>query len=113
MFWNKKSDAKPLGVPLGDLQLMLNPTSIEASLKDNALIARHEHYTTRIEVVPPETKNSENGTIRAVVRILTELPKPIQSLFQGRGPNPSRRITPSLPWAPCTESAVTSLSVRG
>ena len=82
MFWNKKADASPLGVPLGDLMLMLQPTSIKASLKGNALTARHEHYTIRIEVVPPETRESEYGPIRAVVSIITELPKPILTLFQ-------------------------------
>ena len=84
MFWNKKADASPLGVPLDDLMLMLmlQPTSIKASLKGNALTARHEHYTIRIEVVPPETRESEYGPIRAVVSIITELPKPILTLFQ-------------------------------
>jgi hypothetical protein len=55
MFWNKKAEPSPLGVPLGDLMLMLEPTSIEASLKGNTLTARHEQYTIRIEVVPPAT----------------------------------------------------------
>jgi hypothetical protein len=86
MFWNKKSEASPLGVPLGDLMLMLmlQPTSIKASLKGTILTARHEHYTIRIEVVPPENRESENGPIRAVVRMITELPKPILTLFQGK-----------------------------
>jgi len=82
MFWNKKAEPSPLGVPLGDLMLMLEPTSIEASLKGNTLTARHEHYTIRIEVVPPATRASENGPIRAVVRMITELPKPVSTLFQ-------------------------------
>ena len=84
MFWNKKDEPSPLGVPLGDLMVMLQPTSIKASLKGNTLTARHEHYTIRIEVVPPETRESENGPIRAVVRMITELPKPILTLFQGK-----------------------------
>ena len=84
MFWNKKSDPNPLGVPLGDLMLMLQPTSIKASIEGNALIARHEHYKIRIEVVPPENRESENGPIRAVVRMITELPKPLLELFKGK-----------------------------
>ena len=55
MFWSKKSNPAPLGVPLGDLMAMLAPTTIKASLKGDALIAQHEHYTMRIEVVPPAT----------------------------------------------------------
>jgi hypothetical protein len=84
MSWNKRNDPNPLGVPLGDLMLMLEPTSIRASLKGNTLRARHEHYTTCIEVVPPAVGESENGSIRAVVRMITELPKPILTLFQSK-----------------------------
>jgi len=74
MFWSRNTDPSPLGVPLGDLMEMLQPTSIKASLKGHTLTARHEHYTTRIEVVPPETRESENGPIRAVVRMIDLLP---------------------------------------
>ena len=84
MFWKKKDESSPLGVPLGDLMVMLQPTSIKASLKGNTLTARHEHYTIRIEVVPPESRESENGPIRAVVRMITELPTPILTLFRGK-----------------------------
>lgn len=85
MFWNKKphTDTNPLGVPLGDLLAMLEPTSIKASIEGNTLTARHEHYTIRMEVVAPETRESENGPIRAVVRMVTELPKPMLTLFKG------------------------------
>lgn len=83
MFWNKKPNPAPLGVPLGDLMAMLAPTTIKASLKGDALIAQHEHYAMRIEVVPPATRESENGPIRAVVRMITELPAPLMSMFRG------------------------------
>jgi hypothetical protein len=84
MLWNKKFDPNPRGVGLGDLMAMLAPTSINATLKDNALLAQHEHYTIRIEVVPPDDDDSENGPIQAVVRMVTDLPTSIQSLFRGR-----------------------------
>ena len=61
MTGKKKNDTAPLGVPLRDLLPLLHPTSIKASLEGTALIARHEHYTMRIEVVPPENRESENG----------------------------------------------------
>jgi hypothetical protein len=77
MFWQKKPDSNPLGVQLNDLMAMLAPTSIKATLKNNMLLAQHENYTVRIEVVPPDDRNSENGPIKAVVRIVTELPAPI------------------------------------
>ena len=82
MFWKKKNDPKLLGVPLGDLLAMLQPTSIKASLKGNTLVAQHEHYTIRVEVVPPETQESANGPIRAVVRVTTELPRQIEEFFE-------------------------------
>jgi hypothetical protein len=84
MFWNKKTDSSPLGVQLDDVMAMLAPTSIKATLKGNVLLARHEHYTVRIEVVPPEARESDNGPIRAVVRLVTELPAPIQAMLRKR-----------------------------
>lgn len=84
MFWHKKTDQNPLGVPLGDLQAMLAPTTIKTTLKGNALLARHEQYTVRIEVAPPATRESENGPIRAVVRMTTDLQRKLLPMFQGR-----------------------------
>lgn len=84
MFWNKKHDPNPLGVRLGDLMAMLEPTSIQASLQGNVLVARHEHYTIRIEVVPPDASQTGSEPIRAVVRVITELPARIQTFFEGR-----------------------------
>lgn len=84
MFWKKKADPNPLGVALGDLVIMLQQTSIKASIEGNALIAWHEHYKIRIEVVTPENRESENGPIRAVVRMITELPKPLLEIFKGK-----------------------------
>ena len=84
MFWNKKPDPNPLGVPLGDLMLMLSTGTIKTSLDGNAMLARHEHYTTRVEVVPPAAEASSDEPIRAVVRVTTELPAHIQKLMKGR-----------------------------
>ncbi len=56
MFWNRKPNATPLAVPLGDLMTMLAPTTIKASLNDTALIAEHGHYTVRMEAVPPKER---------------------------------------------------------
>jgi hypothetical protein len=74
----EENDTAPLGVPLRDLLPLLHPTSINASLDGTALIARHELYTMRIEVVPPENRESENGPIRAVVRVTSELPSQVK-----------------------------------
>ncbi len=84
MFWNKKPDPSPMGVPLGELLAILGKTSIKATLKDNTLFARHDNYTVCLDVVPPDVRESENGPIQAVVRVVTALPSPVQSLFDGR-----------------------------
>ncbi len=80
----KQPNPNPLGVPLGDLLHMLQPTSIKARLEGSTLVARHEHYTVRVEVVSPENRESENGAIRAVVRLITDLPKNILDMFKGK-----------------------------
>jgi hypothetical protein len=82
VFRNRKTDPNPLGVPLGDLQALLAPTSIRTKVEGNALLARHEHHTVRVEVVPPEHRESDNGPVRAVVRVLAELPAPVRALFE-------------------------------
>jgi hypothetical protein len=46
-------------------------TSIKVRLKGNTLMARHEHYTIRIEGVLPE--KARNDPVQAVVRVITEL----------------------------------------
>lgn len=86
MFWKKKPNPDPLGVPLGELEAALAPTSIKVTRENSRLLARHEHYTVAIEVIPPEVRESENGRIRAVVRLVTELPSPLLSLFQRTTP---------------------------
>ncbi len=82
VFWNKKPNSMPLGVPLADLAAMLQPTTIKVTLKGNALIAQHEHYAIRVEVAPPATQSSESEPIKAVVRLVTELPAPLLSMFR-------------------------------
>jgi hypothetical protein len=63
---------------------MLASTTIKTTLKGNVLLARHEQYTVRIEVVPPTNRESENGPIRAVVRITTDLQREILPMFEGQ-----------------------------
>ncbi len=85
MFWNdKKSASNPLGIPLSDLSLGLGRMNIEWSMRGSTLLALHGAYTTRVEVVPAQDGASPSEPIRAVVRVMTELPKAIQSAFRGR-----------------------------
>ncbi len=64
MFWNKKPNPAPLGVPLGNLMAGIAPTTIKDSLKSDTLIPQHEHYGIRVEIAPPAMRESENSTIR-------------------------------------------------
>ena len=85
MFSRKRPSEPVLGVPLQELEALLAPTTIKVSRKnDNTLLAKHEHYTVKVEVVPADQRDSENGPIRAVVQITSELPAQIRQLFNGK-----------------------------
>jgi hypothetical protein len=84
MFWKKKPNAGPHGVPLEDLMVILAQTTIKASLKGNVLIATHENYAVRIDVVPPDKSLITEDSIQAVVRVTTELPTAVMSMFRGK-----------------------------
>jgi len=84
MFWKKKASEAPLGVALHELELILGPTTIKASRKGNTLLAKHDHYTVKVEVVPADGRESENGPIRAVVQITSELPAQMRQIFSGK-----------------------------
>ena len=71
----------PRGVPLTDLEDALAPTTLKASRKDDALIVQHEKLTTRVEVIEPANRESENGPISAVVTIKTPLPREFTSFL--------------------------------
>lgn len=83
MFGKKKLNLTPQGVALGELLIGLQATTIKASMDGDALVAQHAHYKVRVEVSPPSTRESKNGPIKAVVRVISELPKPILQLFAG------------------------------
>lgn len=87
MIWKRKQMKDILGVPLEDLMKMLKPTTLKTTMKGNALIARHEHYSTRIELLPPESQVDLDSPIRAVVRVVTELPDAMQALVQDQEVN--------------------------
>jgi len=83
MFWNKKDKMRPCGVPLDEVLKLLEQTTLSPSIQGNSLVATHEHYSTRVEVLPPKRKDSENGPIRAIVKITTGLPDEIQAITNG------------------------------
>lgn len=84
MFGKKKSNLNPQGVALGQLLIALQATTIKTSMDGDTLVAQHEHYKVCVEVLPPATRESKNGPIKAVVRVISELPKPFLQLFAGK-----------------------------
>ncbi len=86
LFGKKKtaSTSAPLGVPLSDLMPMLAPTTLKAAIVGNTLIAQHEQYKVTVEVIPPEVRGTEDGPIRAVVRIKSGIPKAILDQLGGK-----------------------------
>ena len=76
---------RPLGVPLDDLEQALKPTNLNVSRDGDALIARHDGLATRVEVVPPANPESENGPIKAVIQITSELPTETAQIFCSPG----------------------------
>ena len=76
-----KSEPRPLGVPLGDLEKAINQTNLKASRDGNSLIVRNANLITRVAVVSPSNRECGDATIKAIVRIKTELPREIAGTF--------------------------------
>jgi hypothetical protein len=79
----KKTDPRPLGVPLDDLQKAINHTNLKASRDGNSLIVQNANLITRVDVVRSPTECGD-ATIKAVVQLKTELPKEIATIFLSR-----------------------------
>ena len=75
MFFKKKFDPSPRGVPLDDLQRLLSTTTLKISRDAESLIAEHETAVTKLEVIPPPRDEVSKDPIQAVVQITTELPR--------------------------------------
>jgi len=81
----KKPSASPRGVPLGNLEEALKPTTLKASRDGDALVVTHRHLITRVEVTAPETAETVDGTISAIVTIKTELPAEFSTFLSKPG----------------------------
>jgi len=76
---------RPRGVPLGDLEAALKRTSLRVSRQADTLLVRHERYLTRVQVAAPETAETSDGRIGAIVTVRTELPPEVAHLFATPG----------------------------
>lgn len=77
-----KQDTNPHGVALNELLQLLQSTSFKSSINDNTLVAREGSYTTRVEVIEPENRETIDQPIQAMVRVTTELPSDLAELFK-------------------------------
>lgn len=82
MFFNKKSDPRPLGIPLDDLVTALAATTLKVKREDDSLIVKHRTYSTRVDVIRPPNLETENGPIKAVIQIRSVLPQEVAAMFK-------------------------------
>jgi hypothetical protein len=67
----------------------LKKTGLSAKQDGDSVVVKHQDFTSRIDVVPPTKRESENGAIRAVVRVKTELPEKFARIFSERPEMPA------------------------
>jgi hypothetical protein len=71
----RKTDSRPLVPPLDLVLAALKDTSLSVKQDGDSVIVGHRDFTTRIDVVPPANRESENFPIKVVLRVKTELPE--------------------------------------
>lgn len=81
MFWKKKRDPRPLGVPWERLIVALSATTLEVTRDGDSLIVGHPNFSTHVNVVRPPDRESKDSPIAAVVQVRTALPREVAALF--------------------------------
>ena len=84
MFWKRKQNSPQLAPLLELLLAALKNTTLSAKRDGDSVVIRNQKFTSRIDFVPPTNRESENGAIRAVVRVKTELPEKFARAFSER-----------------------------
>ena len=75
MFFKKKIDPNPLGVPLGEIDEILKSTTLQSKLIKGGMEVTYEMLTAIVSVEKPPIKEAPIKNIQAVVTIKTYLPK--------------------------------------
>lgn len=81
MFAAGAEENMPSLVPLNDIVAMVDTADIAITVDDETLIARHEDYSSRIDVVSPGDGPPAGSDRRSVVRVTTTLPTELQELL--------------------------------
>ena len=79
--FSKEPDPEPMGVPLGELQTILQSTTLKSKLKNNCLEVSYENLTAVLTVEKPPGAKETNQEVEAIVSIKTFLPKEMQEIF--------------------------------
>ena len=77
----RRPNLQPLVPPLDLVLAVLNTTDLSAKQEGDSVVIGHANLTSRIDVVPPTDRESENLPIRLVVRVKTELPEEFGAMF--------------------------------
>ena len=75
MFFKKKPNPQPLGVPLGDLHTILLSTTLESKLGNNRLEVTYENLRAVLSVEEPPVKEAHDTNLQAIITIKTYLPE--------------------------------------
>jgi len=68
-------------IPLNDIAERLRTADIGISVDGNVLVARQDHCTSRIVIVPPDWRTSAVSRPQAVVRVITPLPHELMAFL--------------------------------
>lgn len=67
-----------------DIKAMLSTGTIEVREEGDVLLARHEHYTNRIEVVPPGQAAPADPPSLGMLKVTTDVPAAVTDVLRGR-----------------------------
>ena len=68
-------------VPLEHLEAALRAAAFRVHRDDTGLTVQHDHFVTRLDVVPPEAQASHTTPLLAAVTVRTELPPELAEVF--------------------------------
>ena len=77
MFFKKKIDKNPLGIPLEEIQEILKSTTLESKLAKNGLEVTTENLTAIVQVIDPPVKEAPIKNLHAIVTVKTYLPEQV------------------------------------
>jgi len=81
MTLNVKRGSRPPADPLEDIAVALDAASIKATREGNSLVIKLPKFSTRVDVIVPENRQSHIGRIKYVIKVRTVLPRDIKAML--------------------------------